>query len=120
MGRQEDTSIGALLNRLRESGEGTFNKLSEQLLENPAFLSAFRKAIEAKGQVDRTVSGAMDFINVPSKNDISRILEEVESIGLQLARQQRVLGELQKAIGTLTAGSRRRKGTATRRAAKKA
>jgi hypothetical protein len=113
MARQEDMSIGALLNRLRESGEGTFNKLSEQLLENPAFLNAFRKAIEAKGQVDRTVSGAMDFINVPSKNDIARILEEVESISAQLARQQRMLTEIQEAVGAGKTPGRRK---ATRRA----
>jgi hypothetical protein len=88
---EDDRSIGAFINRLKTSGESAFNKLSEQLLENPAFMSAFRRAVEAKGQVDKTVSGTMDFMNLPSKNDVQRVLEELTSVSAQLAsaRQRR-------------------------------
>ena len=96
--QQDDTTVGTLVNRLKESGETAFNKLSEQLLETPMFLSAFRRAIEAKGQVDKTVSGTMDFINLPSKNDVARVLEELEAISTQLARQQRVVANLEQAL----------------------
>ena len=88
-------------NRLKESGESTFNRLSEQLLETPMFMSAFRRAVEAKGSVDRTVSGAMDFMNLPSKNDFERVLEEVNTIGAQLTRQQKTLAGIEQALAQI-------------------
>jgi hypothetical protein len=100
---QDDTTIGALVNRLKESGESAFNKLSEQLLENATFMAAFRRAVEAKGQVDRTVSGTMDFINLPSKNDVGRVLEELESVGAQLARQQKAVAAIERSLVQLNA-----------------
>jgi hypothetical protein len=91
---QEDTTISALFNRLKESGESAFNKLSEQLLENPVFMSAFRRAVEAKGQVDRTVSGTMDFMNLP---------EELQSLSAQVTRQQKVITSLEHSAVQLNA-----------------
>jgi hypothetical protein len=100
---QEDTTISALFNRLKESGESAFNKLSEQLLENPVFMSAFRRAVEAKGQVDRTVSGTMDFMNLPSKNDVQRVVEELQSLTAQVTRQQKVITSLEHSAVQLNA-----------------
>jgi hypothetical protein len=99
----DDRTIGRFIDRLKESGETAFNKLSEQLLENPAFLAAFRRAAEAKGQVDKTVSGTMDFINLPSKNDVQRVMEELSSIGVQLARQQNALARIEQAVERVVA-----------------
>jgi hypothetical protein len=98
---QDDRTISALLGRLKESGESAFNSLSAQLLENPTFLAALRRALEAKGQVDRTVSGTLDLVNLPSKNDVTRILEALESLGAQLARQQRSLAALEQAVARI-------------------
>lgn len=100
---QDDTSITGLVSRLKESGETAFNKLSEQLLENPTFMAAFRRALEAKGQVDKTVSGTLDFINLPSKNDFARLLEEIESLSAQVGRQQRVITSLEQGFVQLNA-----------------
>jgi hypothetical protein len=100
---EDDRSIGAFINRLKTSGESAFNKLSEQLLENPAFMSAFRRAVEAKGQVDKTVSGTMDFMNLPSKNDVQRVLEELTSVSAQLARQQKAITAIERALVQLNA-----------------
>lgn len=97
----DDTTIGTLVSRLKESGETAFNRLSEQLLETPMFMSALRRAAEAKGQVDKTVSGTMDFVNVPSKNDVTRMLEELGSLASQLARQQRVLATIEQGVAQL-------------------
>jgi uncharacterized membrane protein len=99
----DDTTIGALLNRLKDSGESAFNRLSEQLLETPMFMSAFRRAVEAKAQVDRTVSGTMDFVNLPSKNDVQRLLEELESLGAQVVRQQKTLASVERALAQVNA-----------------
>jgi archaellum component FlaC len=100
----DESLIGGFLNRLKESGEGAFNKLSEQLLENPVFLDAMRRTLEAKGQVDRTISGTMDLVNLPSKNDVSRIVEELESMSARLGKQQKAIASLEhdvKVIKTL-------------------
>lgn len=97
----DDTSIGTLVTRLKESGESAFNRLSEQLLETPMFMAALRRAVEAKGQVDRTVSGTMDFVNLPSKNDVERVLEELSSVSAQLARQQKALAAIEQSLGQL-------------------
>jgi hypothetical protein len=99
----DDSTIGTLLNRLKDSGESAFNRLSEQLLETPMFMAAFRRAVEAKSQVDRTVSGTLDFVNLPSKNDVQRVLEELESLGAQVARQQKTLAALERGLAQVGA-----------------
>jgi hypothetical protein len=93
-----DSLIGGFLSRLKESGEGAFNKLSEQLLENPVFLDAMRRTLEAKGQVDRTVSGTLDFVNLPSKNDFARVVEVLESLAGKVAAQQRALTQIEQDV----------------------
>jgi hypothetical protein len=99
----DEKTIGAFVNRLRESGESAFNKLSEQLLENPMFMAAFRRAVEAKGQVDKTVSGTLDLMNLPSKNDVQRLEDELRAIATQLARQQRAIAGLERTLVQLNA-----------------
>jgi hypothetical protein len=96
-----DKAIGTLIGRLMESGEGAFNKLSEQLLANPMFLDAMRRTIEAKGRVDKTISGTMDLVNLPSKNDVSKIMEDLESAVGKLARQERVLTKIEHELAGL-------------------
>ena len=99
-----DSLIGSIVARLKDSGEGAFNKLSEQLLENPLVLDALRRTLVAKGQVDRTISGTMDLVNLPSKNDVTRIVEELESMSARLGKQQKAIASLEhdvKVIKTL-------------------
>jgi hypothetical protein len=92
----EDGVVGALLARLKESGEGAFNAVSEQLLDNPVFLDAVRRTLEAREQVNRTVAGALDMVNVVSKNDVERIVAALEDLGTKVARQQRTLASLEQ------------------------
>jgi hypothetical protein len=99
----DESLIGAFLNRLKESGEGAFNRLSEQLLENPLFLDAMRHTLEAKGQMDRTISGTLDFVNLPSKNDIGRIVEELESLSAKIAKQQRSMAQIEQDMAVVKA-----------------
>lgn len=98
-----DKVIGTLIGRLMESGEGAFNKLSEQLLANPLFLDAMRRTLEAKGRVDQTISGTMDLVNLPSKNDIAKIVDDLEAIGGKLAKQERVLTKLEHELAAIRA-----------------
>jgi len=114
-----DRMIGTLIGRLMESGEGAFNKLSEQLLANPLFLDAMRRTIEAKGQVDKTISGTMDLVNLPSKNDVARLIDDLEALTGKLAKQERALAKIEQDLvvtKTLVEGlvaAKRRRRTAT-------
>jgi len=114
-----DSLIGSIVARLKDSGEGAFNKLSEQLLENPLFLDAMRRTLAAKGQVDRTISGTMDLVNLPSKNDVARLIDDLEALTGKLAKQERALAKIEQDLvvtKTLVEGlvaAKRRRRTAT-------
>lgn len=96
-----DTLIGSFLNSLKQSGEGAFNQLSEQLLQNPLFLSAMQQSLAAKGQIDQAVSGTLDFANLPSKNDVTRLVEDVERLAAGVARQQRTLATIEAQLADI-------------------
>lgn len=96
-----DALIGGFMSQLMRSGEGAFNKLSEQLLENPVFMQALRRTLEAKGQVDRTIRDTMDFVSLPSKNDIERIVELLEKIDDRLGTEQRSLQTMEEQIAVM-------------------
>lgn len=98
-----ETTVRSLLGRLKDSGEQVFNDFSQQLLENPMFLAAMRRSIEAKDRVGRTISGTMDFVNLPSKNDVTAIMEAVEHLGVRLASQQRALQAIEKRLDEMRA-----------------
>jgi DNA repair exonuclease SbcCD ATPase subunit len=87
--------ISGFLGKLKDSGEAAFEELSSQLMENPLFMDALKKGLEAKGEIDKGVSGAMDFMNLPSKNDVAKLLEEIERVRSRMAKQQRMLKTVQ-------------------------
>jgi len=87
--------ISGFLGKLKDSGEAAFEELSSQLMENPLFMKALKKGLETKGEIDNKVSGAMDFMNLPSKNDVARLLEEIERVRSRMAQQQRMLKNVQ-------------------------
>lgn len=95
--------ITVLMNQLKESGESAFNRLSEQLLENPLFMSAMQRTLHAKSQVDKTVAGTMDFVNVVSKNDVQRILDEVEQLSAKVGRAQRAIASMERLLEEMKA-----------------
>ena len=98
-----DNPVTSLLGRLKGSGEQVLNDLSQQLLENPTFLAALRRSIEAKERVARTISGTMDFVNLPSKNDMTAILSAVEHLEIRLAQQQRSLAAIEMRLDEMRA-----------------
>ncbi len=93
-----ENAVTTLLERLRNSGEQAINDLSQRLLENPTFLAALRRSIEAKDRVGRTISGTMDFVNVPSKNDVNAIMEAIEHLGIRVANQHRALTAIEQRL----------------------
>ncbi len=98
-----ESAVLSLLDRLKGSSEQVFNELSQRLLENPTFLAAMRRSLEAKERVGRTISGTMDFVNLPSKNDVSAIMEAIEHLGMRLASQQRAVAAIEKRLDEIKA-----------------
>lgn len=93
--------IGSFLASLKNSGQAAFDELSAQLLENELFLAGMKKSLEAKGRVDKTVGETLDFMSLPSKNDVTRLLEEIEGIRSRLVKQQRALRNLEQGVQEL-------------------
>ena len=100
---EADTTVRSLLGRLKDSGEQVVNELSQQLLENPTFLAALRRSIEAKDRVGRTISGTMDFVNLPSKNDVTALMDAIEHLGVRVAKQERTLAAIEKSLQEMKA-----------------
>jgi len=100
--KKEDAGpIGSFLASLKNSGQAAFDELSAQLLENELFLAGLKKSLEAKGRVDKTVGETLDFMSLPSKNDVARLLEEIAGIRKRLVQQQRALGNLEQGVQEL-------------------
>ncbi len=100
---EAEKDVRSLLGRLKDSGEQVFNDLSQQLLENPMFLAALRRSVEAKQRVGRTISGTMDFVNLPSKNDVSALMEAIEHLSIRVAKQERTLTAIQQRLDEIKA-----------------
>ncbi len=100
---EAETTVRGLIGRLKNSGEQVFNELSQQLLENPTFLAALRRSVEAKERLGRTISGTMDFVNLPSKNDVAAITEAIEHLTVRVARQERALAAIEQRLEEIKA-----------------
>jgi len=98
-----EPTVRSLLGRLKDSGEQVINDLSQQLLENPTFLAALRRSIEAKQRVGRTISGTMDFVNLPSKNDMTAIMDAIEHLSVRVAKQERTLATIERRLAEMNA-----------------
>ncbi len=98
-----ESVISSLLGRLKDSGEQVVNEISQQLLENPTFLAALRRSIEAKDRVAQTISGTMDFVNLPSKNDVAAVMALLERLSLRMSTQQRSLAAIEQRLDQMKA-----------------
>jgi ribosomal 50S subunit-associated protein YjgA (DUF615 family) len=102
-----ESVISSLLGRLKDSGEQVVNEISQQLLENPTFLAALRRSIEAKDRVAQTISGTMDFVNLPSKNDVAAVMALLERLSLRMSTQQRSLAAIEQRLDQMKAATER-------------
>ncbi len=100
---EAEKTVRSFLGRLKDSGEQVFNELSQQLLDNPTFLAALRRSVEAKERVGRTISGTMDFVNLPSKNDVTALMEAIDHLSVRVAKQDRALAAIQQRLDEIKA-----------------
>jgi len=65
-------------------GEEKLGRFAEDLLSTPhvaeAFSAALRRAFETKGRVDRNVQTVLGLLNLPSRADLTRLLNKLEAI----------------------------------------
>jgi len=66
-------------------------------------MTAMQRTVQAKSQVDRTVAGTLDFVNVVSKNDVQRILEEMEALSAKVGRTQRAVASMERLLEEMKA-----------------
>ena len=73
-----------IVKRLYEFGEEQLARLAGELLSNPAVAealsTAFQKAFETKGKVDRNIQTLLGMLNLPSRADVNRLLTKLEAI----------------------------------------
>jgi hypothetical protein len=53
--------------------------------------------------MDRTISGTLDFVSLPSKNDIGRIVEELEALSAKVTKQQRSMAQIEQDMAVVKA-----------------
>ena len=84
MPRSEDPKDQNILQRIISLGEGSMNKLLEELLSNPRFSEALGKtvqaALETKGRVDRNMQTVLSLLNLPSKSDYKKLATKIEAL----------------------------------------
>jgi len=81
-----------IVKRLYAFGEGQLARLVGELLSNPAVgeavATAFQKAFETKGKVDRNLQSLLGLLNLPSRADVNRLLTKLEAIQGSLVNLQ--------------------------------
>jgi hypothetical protein len=80
--------------------------LAEDLLSNPlfaqAFASALQKGLETKGAFDRNVANVLWLLNLPSRNDLGKLLTKLDVLQGRLAN-------LEAKVDKLVAAEKRRR-----------
>jgi len=73
-----------IVKRLYEFGEEQLARLAGELLSNPAVSeavsTAFQKAFETKGRVDRNMQTFLGLLNLPSRADLNRLVTKLEAL----------------------------------------
>ena len=74
----------SLWGRLVGVGEEKLGQFTEELLANPrvtdALASAFTRAAQTKGKVDRNLQMVLGALNLPSRQDFNKLASKVEAL----------------------------------------
>jgi BMFP domain-containing protein YqiC len=75
----------SIFDRLRERGEEVFTQLSGELMANPHFMRAMEGALRGKEFVDQAVARALKTMNVPTRGDLKKVLQRIETLEAEVA-----------------------------------
>jgi uncharacterized iron-regulated protein len=94
----------SLFEKLYEASEEQVSRFAKEAVSHPSFSSVMEKALrnvlETKGKVDKNVDHFLNFINIPSKSDYSKLLAKVETLQGSLVnlniKMDRLIASLEK------------------------
>jgi hypothetical protein len=75
----------SIFDRLRVRGEEVFTQLSGELMANPHFMRAMEGALRGKEFVDQAVARALKTMNVPTRGDLKKVLQRIETLEAEVA-----------------------------------
>lgn len=74
----------SLWQRLVGAGEERLGQFAEEILASPhvteALASALRRAAQTKGQVDRNMQAVLSALNLPTRGDLTKVVNKVEAL----------------------------------------
>ncbi len=83
-----------LAERLARSGQGTLQRISNELLSNPVVSAALHSAMAAKARADSVGSAALSQLNLPTADDVAALRSRVRSVASQAERIEATLDDV--------------------------
>jgi len=75
----------SMLEKLMARGEEVWNRVSNDLMNNPQFIRALQGALKGKEFVDQAVGRALKTMNVPNRTEFKRALQRIEQLEQEVA-----------------------------------
>jgi len=82
----------SIFDRLKERGEEVFTQVSGELMANQRFMKAMEGALKGKEFVDQAVGRALKTMNVPTRNDLRRMVARIEALEAEVAALKKKSG----------------------------
>ena len=106
----------AMFDFLRSRGTQLISQVSNDLMENPAFLKALETAYRGKERLNGAVGQAMKTMNVPTRTEFKRAVARIDALERELQEGRRAPAAPDAASATRTTP---RKGRASARPRRK-
>ena len=74
-----------MFEKLKARGEEVWNRVSNDLMQNPQFIRALQGALKGKELIDQAVSRALKTMNVPNRSEFKRALHRIEQLEQEVA-----------------------------------
>jgi hypothetical protein len=74
---------------LRTKGSAVISQVSDELMQNPAFLRAVETAYRGKERLNGAVGQALKTMNVPTRTEFKRAVARIEALERALAERPR-------------------------------
>jgi len=99
-----EKKLDSLLKKVSGLGEEKLQKLIQELMNNEkiviTLMKVMQKTQEAKQTLDKNVQGALELINVPSKDDYNEIKKEITDISKKVNTLELKIDKLAKSLET--------------------
>jgi len=91
-----------MFEKLKARGEEVWNRVSNELMQNPQFIRALQGALKGKELVDQAVARALKSMNVPNRSEFKRALHRTNVGSRKIAISRNVApGKLIQLVANL-------------------